>query len=112
MELEARSASGDAKREGLAQAQDYKVALMNMRTQLKQARASDKANERAREALLLRGARLRELGVLAPEGREVLLQRLELLEEDGGGVVGRRRFRHRAGRRLSVRAELPKKSKT
>ena len=52
MELEARSASGDAKREGLAQAQDYKVALMNMRTQLKQARASDKANERAREALL------------------------------------------------------------
>ena len=47
MELEARSASGDAKREGLAQAQDYKVALMNMRTQLKQARASDKANERA-----------------------------------------------------------------
>jgi vesicle transport through interaction with t-SNAREs protein 1 len=52
MELEARSLAGDARQQLVAQAKDYKRGIADMRSRLKAAQASSRAEEAARNELL------------------------------------------------------------
>ena len=55
MQLEARSMSGESKRELVAQSKDYKSGIATLKSKLREAQASSKASEAARNELL-RGA--------------------------------------------------------